>query len=153
MAVASAVLLAGCSFTSDDVTLQPYAPSDGLQVDLGDVLVRNVLVVSEGAGEPGVLSGTLVNRGDTDVTVVVEVGGTTAEIDVPTSQSVVLSPLGDEDGETVVMDSVEPPSGGVLDVSFSDPEGDSAVLTVPVVLPEGPYAELTPPAGPQPRSS
>ena len=49
--------------------LEPYAPSDGLQAELGDLLVRNMLVVSEGDGAPGLLVGALVNRGDDDATV------------------------------------------------------------------------------------
>lgn len=161
-AVTAGLLLGGCSFTSRDLTLEPYAPSDGLQADLGDVLVRNVLVVSEGDGEPGVLSATLANRGDEDRTLLVQVGESTAEqpapvtqVDVPAQGTLVIgvedeaaATEEDEDAvpvEVVVVDRVEELAGGVITVSFEDPEEDSATLEVPIVRPEGPYAGLTPP--------
>jgi hypothetical protein len=156
--VSAGLLLGGCSFTSRDLTLEPYAPSDGLQADLGDVLVRNVLVVSEGDGEPGVLSATLANRGDEDRTLLVEVGESTAEepapvtqVEVPAQGTLVIGVEGQESAaegaeiEVVVVDAVEELAGGVIRVSFEDPEEDSATLEVPIVRPEGPYAGLTPP--------
>ncbi|WP_380165250.1 hypothetical protein [Jannaschia sp. R86511] len=145
-AVAAGLLLGGCSFTSRDLTLEPYAPSDGLQTDLGDVLVRNVLVVSEGDGAPGVVSGALVNRGEEDATVQVEVGGTLAEVDVAAGETVFLGAFAEPDGVLVVVDAVDPIAGDVIDVVFTDPAQDSATLAVVVALPEGPYAEITPPA-------
>ncbi|MGJ7441114.1 hypothetical protein [Aquipuribacter sp. MA13-6] len=146
-AVAAGLLLGGCSFTSRDLTLEPYAPSDGLQVDLGEVLVRNVLVVSEGSGAPGVLSGALVNRGDEDAVVQVEVGATLAEVDVAAGETVFMGPSGEQEGELVLVEAVDTVAGGVIAVGFTDPASDSATLEVPIVLPEGPYAEITPPAG------
>jgi len=145
-AVAAGLLLGGCSFTSRDVTLEPYAPSDGLQADLGDVLVRNVLVVSEGNGAPGVLSGAVVNRGDQDATVLVEVSGLLTELDVAAGATVFMGPFDEPDGELVVLDAVDAIAGGIVAVSFADPAADSATLEVPVLLPEGAYAEITPPA-------
>lgn len=146
-AVAAGLLLGGCSFTSRNVVLEPYAPSDGLQTDLGEVLVRNVLVVSEGDGAPGVLSGALVNRGEADAVVRVEVGASLTEIDVSAGETVFMGGFGEQEGESVVLDAVDAIAGGVVDVSFSDPVADSATLAVPVLRPEGAYAELTPPAG------
>lgn len=144
-AVAAGLLLGGCSFTSRDLTLEPYAPSDGLQTDLGDVLVRNVLVVSEGGGEPGVLSGALVNRGAEGATVTVEVaGGSGTDVDVAAGATVFL---GSEDqGEVVEVDAVEEPAGSVVEVTFTGPDSQSTTLEAPVLLPEGAYAELTPPS-------
>ena len=45
---AAGLLLTGCSFRAPNTAIQPYAPADGLQAELGDLLVRNMLVVSEG---------------------------------------------------------------------------------------------------------
>ncbi len=153
LAVASAgLLLSGCSFRAPNTAIQPYAPADGLQAELGDVLVRNMLVVSEGEGAPGLLVGALVNRGDEDSTVQVEVGGTQVELDVPAGVSVALGngrerPDGEQATiveETVEVDEVEPRAGGVIDLSVSDQVGGSASLRVPVVLPEGIYEDLAP---------
>ncbi len=143
--MAAGLLLGGCSFTSRDVTLEPYAPSDGLQAELGDVLVRNVLVVSEGDGAPGVLSGAVVNRGDQEATVLVEVSGLLTEVDVAAGGTVFLGPYDEPDGELVVLDAVDAIAGGIVAVSFVAP-ADSATLEVPVLLPEGAYSDITPPA-------
>lgn len=146
-ALSAGLLLGGCSFTSRDLTLEPYAPSDGLQVTLGEVLVRNALVVSEGDGAPGVLSAALVNRGDDDVTILLEVAGTVAEVEVATDETVFLGPSDDED-VVVVIDSVDVVAGGVVELRITEPATDSATLEVPVLLPEGAYAEITPPPSP-----
>ncbi len=147
VAVAAGMLLGGCSFTSRNLTLEPYAPSDGLQTDLGDLLVRNILVVSEGGGAPGVISAAVVNRGDADAVLVLEVGGSVSELEVGPSETLFLGPTGDQDGETVLVEAVDTVAGGVVEVRLSDPASDSATLEIPVVLPQGPYAEITPPAG------
>ena len=149
---AAALLLSGCSFWAPNTAVQPYAPADGLQAELGDLLVRNMLVVSEGDGEAGLLVGALVNRGEEDTTVQVEVGGTATEVEVPAGVSVALGTESDRpDGEqstivseTVEIDEVEPAAGGVIELTVTDAAGGSAVLRVPVVLPDGPYAELVP---------
>ena len=148
--VAASLALGGCSFIAPQTSLEQYAPSDGLQVDLGDVPVRNVLVVSQGGGEPGVLSGALVNRGDADAVVLVEVSGTTAEVDVAAGETVFLAAFGETDGVQVVLDVVEEPAGGVVEVSFSDPAADSSSFQVPIVLPDGAYADITPGASAEP---
>ena len=45
----SAVLLSGCSLTAEIANLEPYDPSDGVGVTLGDVAVRNALLVTAAA--------------------------------------------------------------------------------------------------------
>jgi len=152
VAASAGLVLSGCSFSSPDTSLKPYAPSDGLQTELGDVLVRNVFVVSEGGGEPGLLVGALVNRGEEDATVGVEVGGTTAEIEVPAGASVTIGadvdrPDGEQStvlSETVEVDEVEPAAGDVIELTVTDSVAGSRVLRVPVLLPDGPYADLVP---------
>lgn len=148
--MSAGLLLSGCSFQAPNTAIQPYAPADGLQAELGDVLVRNMLVVSPGDGEAGLLIGALVNRGQEDTTVEVQVGGTTGEVDVPAGASVALGLEQDRpDGElstilseTFEVDEVEAAAGGAVDLRVSDPVFGSTQLRVPVVLPEGDYAEF-----------
>ena len=151
-AVSAGLLLPGCSFWAPNTAIQPYAPAEGLQAELGDTLVRNMLVVSEGDGAAGVLVGALVNRGEEDTVVQVEVGDTSVEIEVPAGVSVALGrerPRPDTEASTIVserveIDEVDPIAGGVIDVTVTDPTFGSADLRVPVKLPEGPYAEFSP---------
>ena len=152
VAASAGLMLSGCSFFAPTTSLEPYAPAEGLQTDLGEVMVRNMLVVSEGGGEPGLLVGALVNRGEEDVTVGVEVGGTTAEIEVPAGASVTIGAAVEppDDGqpttlsETVEVDEVGPAAGDVIELTVTDSAAGSVVLQVPVQLPDGPYADLVP---------
>ena len=55
IALTALVGAAGCDYQ----TLQPYTPADGVNTAVGDVKVRNLVIVATGDGE-GVLLGTLV---------------------------------------------------------------------------------------------
>ncbi len=141
-ALAAATLLGGCSFWSPDVTLEPYSASDGINADLGDVLVRNVLVVSDGEGEPGVVAGALVSRSDEATDVLLEVGGSSIVVELDAGESVLL---GTPDGEQVVVDSVDGAPGSYVDLRVTNEATGAVTLQVPVQLPEGPYEGITPP--------
>lgn len=64
IALAAAITLgtAGCTFVSPIASLDVYAPSEGSQVDLGDVKVRNVSFLTDG-DKKNVLVGAFVNSG------------------------------------------------------------------------------------------
>lgn len=57
-AALAAVLLTGCGFGAQ--TLQPYTPAEGVNLDVGTVKVRNLVVVADEDGN-GILSGSLVS--------------------------------------------------------------------------------------------
>lgn len=46
-----------------------YSASDGVMADLGDVKLRNIMVISSGENDPGRLLGTILNTGDSSATV------------------------------------------------------------------------------------
>ena len=60
--------VAGCSVFSPATVLKPYQPSDGTGTSVAGVSVRNVLVVSSGVDQPGVVSLVLVNGTQADAT-------------------------------------------------------------------------------------
>ena len=64
--VAAAALLAGCSAGFDATSTAPYAPSDGILANSGDLRVQNALVVASDAVSSGVVSMTIANRGERD---------------------------------------------------------------------------------------
>lgn len=57
LALTAMVGVAGCQYQ----TLQQYTPADGVNVNVGDVMVRNLVIVVTEPGE-GVLLGTLVTH-------------------------------------------------------------------------------------------
>ena len=62
-AAAMAALVSGCAAGFDATSVQPYAPSDGVLADSGDLRVLNALVVASDSVSSGVISTTIVNRG------------------------------------------------------------------------------------------
>lgn len=57
-AMGTALLLSGCGFGAQ--TLQPYTPAEGVNAQVGDVKVRNLVVISDDSGE-GYVSASLVS--------------------------------------------------------------------------------------------
>ncbi|MEO0023932.1 MAG: hypothetical protein RL196_373 [Actinomycetota bacterium] len=81
VAVASALVLSasGCSMTRNVATKEVYAPSDGSQLDAGQVHGRNLLVLSD--GKSAYLIGSLLNDGETTAAAQLSVvSGATAAI-------------------------------------------------------------------------
>jgi hypothetical protein len=142
---AVAALLAGCSLFMQPETQQPYNPADGINVTIGELGLRNVLVVTED-GELGNLVMVAVNGGDRDITATLqyETDGTKheVEIEVPAKSSV---NFGSGDSGQLLLENLGARAGGLLDlyVQYGDIPGKQ--LQVPVVdggLPQ--YQDLTP---------
>lgn len=72
-ALLMAVGLSACQVASPITTDLIYDPGDGVSADLGSVVMRDLLVVSEGRGTPGAIVGMAVNRGTEPVEVTVSV--------------------------------------------------------------------------------
>lgn len=142
--MAGALLLAACSPT---ITTKPYAPSDGIRVNLTDqVRGINLMVVSEGEGQPGAVLGALANGSADDVDFVLAAeGAEPISLTVPAGQTVYLS--ADHEGDQAVdaqLDIVDTYPGGDLDATLSG-AGVDEDFSLPVMdgtLPE--YADWVP---------
>lgn len=66
--VALLALVTGCGAGQNAQTVKPFAPADGVLANSGNIRVLNALVVAADGARTGVVSMTLVNRGDTDDT-------------------------------------------------------------------------------------
>lgn len=64
--ILTVVALSGCSLSRNVASLDPYAPSDGVVSDIGDLKVRNLLII-KGEGDQGLLIGSFVNSSQTEV--------------------------------------------------------------------------------------
>ena len=76
--VASLLLsTAGCSFFAPQATLKHYDPSDGVGTTVGQVKVRNALLLTKDGQEASFLV-NLINDGEKTVNVLIQYDGTTA---------------------------------------------------------------------------
>lgn len=146
---AVAVVLSGCSVLSPSITAEPYAASDGANLDLPgtSVALRNFLVIGAEKGEAAVVVGALVNDSPTGVQVSLQADlGESAQpvatvIDIGPNSSVQLGP--DQKFSMEIPElPVEP--GATTKLSAATTAGGRAELTVPVLPPDIEYAGLTP---------
>lgn len=146
--LAAAALAAGltaCSATNPLQTSEEYDAADGVGTTLGDVRAVNLLVVTAGEGEPGVLLGGIANDGAESEQVTLTVDGTESTVRVPSGGVVTF---GGEAGETFDIDTVSAAPGALTTVRIETGSAGSDELEVPVLdgtLPE--YADLVPTAG------
>ena len=149
-AAVGAVALAGCSTTNPTTTLLPYAPADGVELDGETIDVRDLLVVSQGGGAPGVVSGSVINSGDEPATLTVAVAGQQVgtEVSVDPGQAVRLDGVQADgsEGERVVVEAVEPTAGQLVEVRIQG-AGDTLTANAPILLPQGPYEQYADDAG------
>jgi hypothetical protein len=154
----AAPVLAGCGLSPAQTTV-PYQPSDGVSAQVGDVQVRNLLVVGSTADAPGVLSGVLVNGGTEQATVTLAAeGGQPVPVDVPPGQSVQLgvqnpsAPMLPSPQSTTTtyaqLSPVGQPAGAVVPITLSSAAGGSTTVKVPVLAATNEYATLTPTSAP-----
>ena len=146
VALVAAVALAGCQWTSTIQTDQVYEPADGTSVQVGALQVNNVVVVSQGNGAPGNVTGLAINNTGSplQVTVGLANGGQAGGpgVTVPAGGTAPLSAPG---GQAITV-PVQEPAGSHVPLIISSGEGQTAV-NAPVLAPEGYYAEYAPGGG------
>jgi len=142
LAAVAGLALGGCSaFSPQTTTNVTYAPSDGVQGEIGQVAVRNLLVLTAEEGASAELIGSLFNDSGEDVSVVIDVenGAANETIDLAAGESVMIGPEADEQ---VSMESLDITPGLTAEVTFVGADGNLN-LAAPVLdgsLPE--YAPL-----------
>jgi len=136
-------------------TNAPYQPANGVAVDLGDVQIRDLVVVSGAKGEVGILSGMVVNKGTNPVTITFAAGATggSAMAQAPADSQTRLS--GVEGTAPVTLPRIPSAPGGIVKVTVSTPAGGASEVSVPVLLPDGIYTTITPapPQTPAPKTT
>jgi len=141
--------LTGCSDLSPATITTPYPAADGVGIDLPgtQVALRNFLVVSTAQGAPGAVIGSVVNDGGSPIQVSLQtdLGASTQ----PTQTLVQVGPhasvqLGPDQTQKMVISALAVPPGAVTEISAATALGGRADVAVPVLLPQGQYATLTP---------
>ncbi len=150
--VLSLGLVVGLGACSPAHTLDIFDPSDGVRVMLDeDVRATNLLVLTEGEGQPGTLIGSLTNNTAETLTVEVNVDGAAPiTVELPAFNTAYLTPKGPEDkGRAFTVDAqvstVSVAPGGHVNVTLATPSTGSTQILVPVL--DGtiePYSEYLP---------
>jgi hypothetical protein len=159
---AAALALSGCGAGVAATTAATYQPGEGAIATVGDVAVRNLVLVADGKGS-GVLIGSLVmlplgtdappdEDPSGDLFVAAEGEGARVDFDAP----VLLPPvsrvtLGVDDGEVpAVVEDLAATPGQVVSVTMDFRDAGEVTLDVVVVDNEdGPYEGIVPPKGPR----
>jgi hypothetical protein len=143
LALGLALGASGCSMVTYQATTEHYDASDGVSLNVGELDVRNALVVSDD-GVDGNLVMTVVNTGEDDVTLGVQIGasGDVTEIEVGAGQTLAL---GTDEEEPVLLEGIDAEPGGLVPLYFQYGDVEGVEQQVPVLdsrLPE--YADLAP---------
>jgi hypothetical protein len=143
LAIAVTLGTAGCGFLAPQSTTRHYDASDGVSGNVGDIAVRNALIVT-GDGTVGNLVVTLVNSGAVSHRVQIE-RGTTGESQYVTVGAGETKELGSKDDTIILFRQLNSIPGSLYPVYFQYGAQTGLPLRVPVLdggLPE--YADLTP---------
>ena len=138
---------AGCNLIQPQATTKNYDASDGVGVNLGALDLRNMILLSDNAGESANLVLGAVNTSGSTITLNISYtsGGSLATVTVaiPTSEQVIG--YGAAGQPQIVLDNIDVPAGGTLSLTLQAGDSDTKIAIVPVLntgLPE--YQGLTP---------
>ncbi len=138
-AVAAGVLLSGCQIVSPRQTDVMYDAGDGVSIDVGDLQVRNLVVVGSTKDGPGVISAAVGNLGDKQAKLSFAAGdgGAPAEVTIPARGTANLS----TDGAKVTLDKVPGQPGDMVVLQVGGGDGTSPI-SVPIVPAAGYYQDF-----------
>ena len=141
IALAAALLLGatGCTFSANIATQKDYDPSDGVGAEVGDLSIRNALLIGEDPDELNLVM-TVVSTADTDrrLTVQWQAGGerVTEEIFVSANGR---TAFGGPDQDQLLVTGTDATIGGLVPLFFAYPGAEGVEVLVPVLdgaLPE-----------------
>jgi len=148
LALAFSVVLgaSGCTLNAEIATMKDYDPSDGVGTEVGDLALRNIMLITNDQGE-GNLVMTVVNTGGEDVSLLVQYTDgtkkTTETIRVPGLPA--LTRFGDDPAQGVVFSGTDVVPGSLAPIYFQYASNPGELVFVPVLdgsLPE--YELLVP---------
>lgn len=144
IAIAAALALGatGCSLIAPQGTLKPYAPSDGVDVSVGGVDVRNIMLIADETGENFNVVFGAVNRTSEEQEIAISFVGegtqkARAEFTIPTGNTLFGNPAGEEAPVLVPIEGTFP--GATVDAYFQKAGADEVSHSIPVL--DGTLAE------------
>ena len=142
LALAAAVITgaSGCTLSAEIANLQPYDPSDGVSADVGDLALRNILLIKNDQGDANLVM-TVVNNSGENVSLNVQFDGVGSR----TTESLAIADfpartrIGDVPEDGIIMRSPDLEMGGLFPVYFEYGAYPGELVLVPVL--DGSLAE------------
>jgi hypothetical protein len=136
----------GCTLSAEIATMKEYDPSDGVGADIGDLALRNILLISNDAGEANLVM-TVVNTSGEDVTLNVQFDQGSARVTESLELPAVpeRTRVGDDPTAGILISGRDLIVGGLFPVYFEYGSVPGELVFVPVLdgtLPE--YELLVP---------
>lgn len=138
----STALLSACQVISPRQTDVIVDTGNGVSVDVGTVKVRNLVIVADKKGGPGVISAAIGNptADDQTVTFGFQDGGAPAQTTIPAYETANVS----VNGSRVQVTNVPAEPGAMVTLQVATKSGGPAPVQVPVLPATGEYASLAP---------
>jgi hypothetical protein len=133
-AVVTMLALTGCGFSVPVATMKPYDPSDGVGADIGDLALRNILLIANDSNEATLIM-TVVNRADDDIVLNLQYG----DAEVRIAESLTLAGgnsrtnVGDEPGTIIIVSDPTKTLGALFPIYFEYGSVPGEVVLVPVL--------------------
>ena len=143
-----AMAFTGCSAINQQSTALEVTVSDGVNSGVGQLQLRNVLIISKAEGGPGRVLGTFYNKADSDITLTFS-GAQGAQTEITVKPGIPLVLNGQSDKAILSSMAAAPGAFETIDLQSSGAESETATLNVPILdgtLQE--YKNLVPSAAP-----
>ena len=144
-ALAATLLLgtAGCGIFVDSATLKPYSAGDGLNVNVGEMQLRNVLVITDESGDASLVA-TIVNN-TTNVQYLTVEFRTVTPVDLSVVANEGLTKVGLADDNPAIATGTALKAGQYVDIYFQYGGQDGVTMSIPVLDGSNPlYSQYAP---------
>lgn len=137
-----ATVLAACSTQSQAQTNVPYQPADGINLSLGSIEARGLVLVSAAKGAAGVMVGSLINNGADPVTVSF-LTRDQAQSNGTDGPSMDVKGYSQTPITGIQLASVPAAPGDLTTVVLQSSKAGQVFANVPILLPDGYYSTVT----------
>jgi hypothetical protein len=146
LAAAVALGTTSCNLLAPQATLKVYDPSDGVGATVGDVALRNAIVLADGE-DTGFLLVTVINTGTSPHAVTIQVGaGEERQEFTLTVAGGSTTTYSSGDERRLELDPLQEPAGSVIPLFVQYGQEEGTEVDVPILEQEtfSDYATLTP---------
>lgn len=122
---------AGCGLFVDSATLKPYSASDGLNVDVGGLQLRNVLVITDESGDASLVFTSVNNTTNVQYLTVEFRTETPADLTVVVNEGITKVGLADDNPAIATGTALK--AGQYVDIYFQYGGQDGVMMAIPVL--------------------